>query len=99
MSLVHKAHDRNRENGRKGTKNLSVEAGGQRLEHEFWLADIHDPCIIGMDLLARLEATQRRLPSPLVLKPLSFNSAGQQLSNTSTEQQPSQSQEPSAPHH
>ncbi|CAL8247239.1 unnamed protein product [Lota lota] len=23
------------------------------VEHEFWLADIHDPCIIGLDLLIR----------------------------------------------
>lgn len=37
----------------RGKRRLSVAAGDKRLEHELWLADIHDPCIIGLDLLTR----------------------------------------------
>ncbi|CAL8238599.1 unnamed protein product, partial [Lota lota] len=33
----------------RGRKRLVV----QEMEHEFWLADIHDLCIIGLDLLIR----------------------------------------------
>lgn len=36
-----------------GKRYLPVVVGRQRLEHELWLADIHDPCIIELHLLAR----------------------------------------------
>ncbi|KAJ8353689.1 hypothetical protein SKAU_G00212560 [Synaphobranchus kaupii] len=37
----------------RGTKTLRVQAGDQELVHKFWLANIRDPCIIGLDLLTR----------------------------------------------
>lgn len=36
-----------------GKKLLSVVVGMSQTSHEFWLADIRDECIIGLDLLAR----------------------------------------------
>ena len=32
-----------------GRKRLVVQVGDQEVVHEFWLADIRDPCIIGLD--------------------------------------------------
>ena len=37
----------------RGWKRLAVRVGGQEVVHEFWLADIRDSCIIGLDLLTR----------------------------------------------
>lgn len=37
----------------KGKKHLRIQAGNQEAEHEFWLANIQDSCIIGLDLLSR----------------------------------------------
>ena len=34
-----------------GTRSLRVMVGGQQRQHQFWLANIQDPCIIGLDLL------------------------------------------------
>ncbi|KAK2919619.1 hypothetical protein Q8A73_001823 [Channa argus] len=36
-----------------GKKLLPVVVGAQQISHEFWLADIRDDCIVGLDLLAR----------------------------------------------
>ena len=36
----------------EGKKLLTVRAGDQEVVHEFWLANIQDPCIIGLDLLS-----------------------------------------------
>ena len=41
------------EAGMRGRKRLAVQVGDQEVVHEFWLADIRDPCIIGLDLLIR----------------------------------------------
>ncbi|KAK0130618.1 hypothetical protein N1851_034899 [Merluccius polli] len=41
------------EAGMRGRKQLVVQVGDQELVHGFWLADIRDPCIIGLDLLIR----------------------------------------------
>ncbi|KAK2898063.1 hypothetical protein Q8A73_014443 [Channa argus] len=35
-----------------GKKLLPVVVGAQQISHEFWLADIRDDCIVGLDLLA-----------------------------------------------
>ena len=37
----------------RGKGPLRVHVGDQELVHEFWLANIRDPCIIGLDLLTR----------------------------------------------
>ena len=37
----------------RGRKRLAVRVGDQEVMHEFWLADIRDSCIIGLDLLNR----------------------------------------------
>ncbi|KAF7654556.1 hypothetical protein LDENG_00068320 [Lucifuga dentata] len=37
----------------RGKHLLQVKVGGVEVTHEFWLADIQDPCIIGLDLLQR----------------------------------------------
>lgn len=37
----------------KGKRLLQVRVGTVKLNHEFWLADIQDSCIIGLDLLTR----------------------------------------------
>ncbi|KAK2889746.1 hypothetical protein Q8A73_018046 [Channa argus] len=36
-----------------GKKLLPVVVGAQQISHEFWLADIRENCIVGLDLLAR----------------------------------------------
>ncbi|KAK2918386.1 hypothetical protein Q8A73_002757 [Channa argus] len=36
-----------------GKKLFLVVVGAQQISHEFWLADIRDDCIVGLDLLAR----------------------------------------------
>uniref|UniRef100_A0A3Q1J2D2 ribonuclease H n=1 Tax=Anabas testudineus TaxID=64144 RepID=A0A3Q1J2D2_ANATE len=36
-----------------GKRALQVAVGEQEVSHEFWLADIRDDCIIGLDLLTR----------------------------------------------
>ncbi|KAK0136443.1 hypothetical protein N1851_027445 [Merluccius polli] len=41
------------EAGMRGRKQLVVQVGDQEVVHGFWLADIRDPCIIGLDLLIR----------------------------------------------
>ena len=33
------------------TRLLRVLVGGQQIQHQFWLANIQDPCIIGLNLL------------------------------------------------
>ncbi|KAJ8412040.1 hypothetical protein AAFF_G00143070 [Aldrovandia affinis] len=44
--------------GMRGKKMVSVEAGNREVVvHEFWLADISDACILGLDLLAHWGAT------------------------------------------
>ena len=40
----------------RGKKGLTIQAGGHVLVHKFWLANIRDPCIIGLDLLKRWRA-------------------------------------------
>ncbi|KAJ8353544.1 hypothetical protein SKAU_G00211110 [Synaphobranchus kaupii] len=52
----------------RGKKEVKVMVSGQEVSHEFWLADIADSCIIGLDLLKRWgacvdvsRATARRL--------------------------------------
>lgn len=53
----HPAHDRPKgKASMKGKRSLTVKARDQRLEREFWPVDIHHPCIIRLDLLARWEA-------------------------------------------
>ncbi|KAJ8349818.1 hypothetical protein SKAU_G00249480 [Synaphobranchus kaupii] len=37
----------------RGKKEVKVTVSGQEVSHEFWLADIADSCIIGLDLLKR----------------------------------------------
>ncbi|KAJ8348858.1 hypothetical protein SKAU_G00274470 [Synaphobranchus kaupii] len=37
----------------RGKKEVKVTVTGQEVSHEFWLADIADSCIIGLDLLKR----------------------------------------------
>ncbi|CAL8286729.1 unnamed protein product [Arctogadus glacialis] len=37
----------------RGRKRLAVRVGDREVMHEFWLADIRDSCIIGLDLLNR----------------------------------------------
>ncbi|KAJ8340597.1 hypothetical protein SKAU_G00352300 [Synaphobranchus kaupii] len=37
----------------RGRKEVKVTVTGQEVSHEFWLADIADSCIIGLDLLKR----------------------------------------------
>ncbi|KAJ8333826.1 hypothetical protein SKAU_G00411450 [Synaphobranchus kaupii] len=37
----------------RGKKEVKVTVNGQVVSHEFWLADIADSCIIGLDLLKR----------------------------------------------
>ncbi|KAJ8333601.1 hypothetical protein SKAU_G00416090 [Synaphobranchus kaupii] len=37
----------------RGKKEVKVKVTGQEVSHEFWLADIADLCIIGLDLLKR----------------------------------------------
>ena len=37
----------------RGRRRLAVGRGEQELAHGFWLADLQDPCIIGLDLLTR----------------------------------------------
>jgi hypothetical protein len=37
----------------RGRKWLAVRVGDREVMHEFWLADIRDSCIIGLDLLTR----------------------------------------------
>ncbi|KAJ8346684.1 hypothetical protein SKAU_G00280850 [Synaphobranchus kaupii] len=37
----------------RGMKEVKVTVSGQEVSHEFWLADIVDSCIIGLDLLKR----------------------------------------------
>ncbi|XP_029938440.1 uncharacterized protein LOC115381302 [Salarias fasciatus] len=39
-----------------GKKQLTVHTGNQDIKHEFWLANIQAPCIIGLDLLSRWRA-------------------------------------------
>ena len=41
------------ETGMRGRKRLAVRVGDREVMHEFWLADIWDSCIIGLDLLNR----------------------------------------------
>ncbi|XP_056900058.1 uncharacterized protein LOC130531902 [Takifugu flavidus] len=40
----------------RGEGSLQVCVANRTIDHEFWLADIQDPCIIGLDLLAKWEA-------------------------------------------
>lgn len=51
----------------RGTKRLKVQAGAQELVHKFWLADIRDPCIIGLDLLTRWGACVNVLGETITL--------------------------------
>lgn len=39
-----------------GRKRLTVTVADQQVDHKFWLAQIQDPCIIGLDLLAKWNA-------------------------------------------
>ncbi|CAL8256483.1 unnamed protein product [Arctogadus glacialis] len=41
------------ETGMRGRKRLANRVGDREVMHEFWLADIRDSCIIGLDLLNR----------------------------------------------
>lgn len=36
-----------------GTRSLRVMVGGQQRQHQFWLANIQDPCIVVLDLLGK----------------------------------------------
>ena len=36
---------------------LCVSVAGNSTDHWFWLANIQDPCIIGLELLTKWEAT------------------------------------------
>ncbi|KAJ3601447.1 hypothetical protein NHX12_032415 [Muraenolepis orangiensis] len=48
-----------------GTKVVHIRMGDQEMMQEVWLAPIQDPCIIGLDLLARwgaqIDVSQARL--------------------------------------
>ena len=37
----------------QGNKLLQVTVAGKTVHHPFWLASIQDPCISGLDMLAR----------------------------------------------
>ncbi|CAI5657278.1 unnamed protein product [Oreochromis niloticus] len=41
----------------KGERSLPVTVANRTVDHQFWLASIQDRCIIGLDLLAKWEAT------------------------------------------
>ncbi|CAI5684478.1 unnamed protein product [Oreochromis niloticus] len=41
----------------KGERSLPVTVANCTVDHQFWLASIQDQCIIGLDLLAKWEAT------------------------------------------
>ncbi|CAI5678294.1 unnamed protein product [Oreochromis niloticus] len=41
----------------KGERSLPVTVANRTVDHQFWLASIPDRCIIGLDLLAKWEAT------------------------------------------
>ncbi|KAI4905005.1 hypothetical protein NFI96_003630 [Prochilodus magdalenae] len=40
----------------RGKQRLSLKLGHQALHHNFWLAPIEEPCILGLDLLAAIRA-------------------------------------------
>ena len=43
--------------GMKGKRQVSVGMGSQKKQQEFWLADIDEACIVGLDLLAHWGAS------------------------------------------
>ncbi|KAJ8276437.1 hypothetical protein COCON_G00081890 [Conger conger] len=42
----------------KGQKLLYIGVGGEQTHHDFWLANIQDACIIGLDLFAQINQAQ-----------------------------------------
>ncbi|KAJ8353404.1 hypothetical protein SKAU_G00209710 [Synaphobranchus kaupii] len=53
----------------RGKKEVKVTVTGQEVSHEFWLADIADSCIIGLDLLKRWGACPATQQPPAQPKP------------------------------
>lgn len=51
----------------RGRKPLRIQAGNQELMHDFWLANIRDPCIVGLDLLTRWGACIDMVRAPIIL--------------------------------
>ena len=87
-----------------GRKLLKVRVGDQEWEHEFWLADIQNPSIIGLDLLRRwgaqidLSDASVTLGSHSVkLQPRRAKRPGEQRSNTATTATPGRDFLPTPP--